>query len=451
MIARKHLARRSFLRGMGVTIALPFLDAMKPAFAASARIAGARPPLRMAFCYVPNGIIMPDWTPASVGGAFDLPRILQPLAAHKEHFSILSGLAQHEGFALGDGPGDHARAAATFLTGVHPKKTDGADIRAGVSADQVAAHFVGKATRFPSLELGCEDGRLAGNCDSGYSCAYSNSIAWKTPSNPLPPEINPRVVFERLFGSDPSEDPAARARRRFYNSSILDYVMDDTKRLESDLGPTDRGKLDQYLSAVREIEGRIQKAERDNKQIVPTMEKPSGVPVDFSEHSRLMFDLMTLAFQNDMTRISTFMLGREGSTRSYREIQIPDAHHPLTHHRGNPEMISKVQRINHYHVQQLAYFFDKLKAAPDGDGTLLDHTVIIYGSGLSDGNRHQHNNLPVLLGGGACGTLRPGRHIQYPKDTPMENLFLALLDRMGVREEHLGDSSGELEHLTDLT
>lgn len=451
MIARKHLARRTFLRGLGVTIALPFLDAMTPAFAASVPNAAKAAPLRMAFCYVPNGIIMPDWTPTAVGANFDLPRSLQPLAAYKEHFSILSGLAQHEGFALGDGPGDHARAAATFLTGVHPKKTDGADIQAGVSADQVAAQFVGKATRFPSLELGCEDGRLVGNCDSGYSCAYSNSIAWRTPSNPMPPEINPRAVFERLFGSDTGEDPAQRARRRFYNSSILDYVMDDTKRLETDLGPTDRRKLNEYLSAVREIESRIQKTERENKEIVPTIDKPAGVPVDFGEHTHLMFDLMTLAFQNDLTRISTFMFGREGSTRTYREIDIPDAHHPLTHHRGNPDMIAKVQRINVYHVQQLAYFFGKLKATPDGDGTLLDHTVLIYGSGLSDGNRHQHNNLPLLLGGGVNGTIRQGRHIQYAKDTPLENLFLALLDRMGVKEEHLGDSNGELQHLSDLT
>ncbi|HLJ18023.1 MAG TPA: DUF1552 domain-containing protein [Bryobacteraceae bacterium] len=433
-----------------MTVALPLLDAMTPAFAATTRIA-AKPPLRMAFCYVPNGIIMQDWTPAAVGTNFDLPKTLEPLAAYRNDFSILSGLAQHQGFALGDGAGDHARAAATFLTGVHPKKTAGADICAGVSADQVAAQFVGKATKFPSLELGCEDGRVVGNCDSGYSCAYSNSISWRTPSTPMPPEINPRAVFERLFGSDSGEDPAVRARQRIYNSSILDYVMADTKQLEGELGPTDRRKLDEYLSAVREIEGRIQKAERENKEIVPNMDKPAGVPVDFNEHARLMFDLTTLAFQNDLTRISSFMFGREGSTRTYREINIPDAHHPLTHHRGNPDMIAKVQRINVFHLQQFAYFLGKLKAIKEGDGSLLDHTVIVYGSGLSDGNRHQHNNLPVLLAGGACGTIRNGRHLQYAQDTPLTDLFLALLDRMGVQEDHLGDSNGELNHLTDLT
>ncbi|MEO7143776.1 MAG: DUF1552 domain-containing protein [Bryobacteraceae bacterium] len=450
MITRKHLQRRSFLRGLGAVVALPMLDAMTPAFAATARMT-AKTPMRMAFVYVPNGIIMPNWTPSAVGTSFDLPKTLEPIAAFRENFMVLSGLAQHNGFALQDGAGDHARAAASFLTGVHPKKTSGADIACGVSADQVAAQLVGSATKFPSLELGCEDGRMAGNCDSGYSCAYSNTISWRSQSNPNPVEINPRSVFERLFGADSGEDPAARARRRFYNSSILDYVMDDTKRLESDLGPTDRRKLDEYLSAVREIEGRIQKAERDNKEIIPTIDKPAGVPVEFREHTNLMFDLMTIAFQSDMTRIGTFMFGREGSTRSYREIDIPDAHHPLTHHRGNPEMIAKVAAINHYHMMQFAYFLGKLKATQDGDGSLLDHVAVVYGSGLSDGNRHQHNNLPTLLAGGGCGTLRNGRHVQYAPDTPMTNLFLALLDRMGVRPEHLGDSTGELNHLTDLS
>jgi hypothetical protein len=363
---------------------------------------------------------------------------------------VLSGLTHNNGRALGDGPGDHARAAASFLTGVHPKKTAGADIQVGVSADQVAAAHAGGATRFASLELGCEDGRLVGNCDSGYSCAYSNSISWRTPSTPMPPEVNPRLAFERLFGTDASEDPAARARRRRYNTSILDFVMEDTRRLQGGLGPTDRRKMDEYLTSVREIERRIEMTERNSREIAPPMSEPDGIPVDFSEHARLMSDLLVVAFQTDLTRIASFMLAREGSTRAYREIGISDSHHPLTHHRGNEEMIRKVSQINRYHVEQFAYFLAKLKSTPDGEGTLLDHAMIVYGSGLSDGNKHNHNDLPVLLAGGAAGTLRPGRHVRYPAETPMTNLYLALLDRMGVKPEAIGDSNGELQHLQDL-
>src|SRR5712692_1236215 len=318
MITGKHLARRTFLRGIGAAISLPVLDAMTPAFAATTRLA-SNSPRRMAFVYVPNGIIMKDWTPDAVGTQFDLPRILKPLEPLRQQVTLLSGLTHNTGRALGDGPGDHARAAASFLTGVHPKKTAGADIQSGVSVDQIAAQKIGNATRFASLELGCEDGRLVGNCDSGYSCAYSNSISWKTPSTPLPPEVNPRSVFERLFG-DASESPAARAKRRMYNKSILDFVMEDTQRLKGDLGKTDRRKLDEYLDAVREIERRIEIAEHDSTEFTPNIEKPAGVPVEFADHVKLMFDLMTLAFQADLTRISAFMMCREGSTRTYREI-----------------------------------------------------------------------------------------------------------------------------------
>ena len=450
MITRKHLARRTFLRGLGTTIALPLLDSMTPAFAAASRL-GAKPPVRMAFAYVPNGIIMPDWTPATEGAGFQLTRLLEPIAPVREKVSILSGLMHNGGRALGDGPGDHARAAASFLTGVHPRKTAGADIQVGISADQVAAQAVGKATKFAALELGCEDGRLVGNCDSGYSCAYSNSIAWKTPSTPLPPEINPRSVFERLFtGWEDGEDAATRARRQRYNRSILDFVMDDTRRLEGKLGPTDRRKMDEYLTAVREIELRIQKTEKQSGELAPPIAKPDGIPIEFTEHSRLMFDLLAIAFQADLTRIATFMLAREGSTRAYREIGISDAHHPLTHHRGDPTMIEKVTKINRFHVEQFAYFLQKLDSIRDGEGTLLDHSMVVYGSGLSDGNRHSHDHLPCLMAGGAAGTLRSGRHVVYPADTPMANLYLAMLDRMGVKPEHLGDSNGELNHLTDL-
>jgi len=451
MITGKHLQRRTFLRGMGAAIALPLLDAMRPAFAAGARTAG-QAPSRMAFVYVPNGIDMAHWTPEAEGGAFELTRILAPIEPCREQVMVLTGLAHVNGRPLGDGPGDHARAAATFLTGVHPKKTYGADICAGISVDQVAAVKVGSATRFASLELGCEDGRLVGSCDSGYSCAYSNSISWRGPATPNPPEINPRAVFERLFaGYDSTEDPAARARRQQYNRSILDFVLDDKSRLESDLGPTDRRKLDEYMTSVREIERRIEKTDREAGELPPPpIGKPDGVPVDYTEHSRLMFDLMTIGFQTDSTRIATMMMGREGSVRAYTEIGISDAHHPLTHHRNQEPMLEKVRRINVYHMQQFAYFLGKLKSTPDGDGSLLDRSIIVYGSGLSDGNRHLHHNLPCLVAGGGNGRLKPGRHVRYAPETPMTNLYLALLDRMGVKMETLGDSRGELEHLSDL-
>lgn len=447
IVTRKSLSRRSLLKGLGAAISLPLLDAMTPAFAAASRLADSAAPRRMAFMYVPNGIIMDQFTPVADGADFPLPRVLEPLAAYREDVMVLSGLTLNGGRALGDGAGDHARAASSFLTSAHPVKTAGADIKAGVSVDQMAAQAVGNLTRFPSLELTCEDGRLVGNCDSGYSCAYSNSISWRTPSSPNPAEINPRAVFERLFG-DADLDPATRAKRALYNKSILDFVTDDTRRLEGTLGATDRRKLDEYLYAVREIEQRIEKAEKDNASLpTPTMERPAGVPVDFAEHAKLMFDLMLAAFQTDQTRIATFMIGREGSTRVYREINISDAHHPLTHHRNNPDMMEKVAEINKYHMEQFAYFLGKLKATKEGDGTLLDHSMIVYGSGLSDGNRHQHDHLPLVLAGRGNGTIRPGRHVTYAAETPMANLYVAMLDRMNVKRESFGDSNAELSQL----
>jgi hypothetical protein len=431
----KCLSRRTMLRGIGAALSLPLLDAMVPAFASTTRAAS---PLRLAFVYVPNGIMMDEWTPAIEGTNFELPRILTPLAPHRNNILVLSALTQNTGRALGDAAGDHARASATYLTGVHPKKTDGAGICAGISVDQVAASHVGIATKLPSLELACEDGRLVGNCDSGYSCAYNNTLSWRTPSTPLPPEVNPRLVFERLFGAM-DENPVDRGKRLRNETSILDYVFEDTRRLAGQLGPSDHRKIDEYLTSLREIERRIQFAEKDDSQIQPSFEKPSGVPADFADYARLMFDLLLVAFQTSTTRVSTLMLGHEGSLRAYREIGISDAHHPLTHHSGNPDLIEKVVRINTYHMQQFAYFLDKMKSTPDGDGTLLDNSQIVYGSGLSDGNQHQHNNLPVLLAGKSGG-----RHITYPAETPMNNLHLALLDRMGVRIDSLGDSNGEL-------
>ena len=360
-------------------------------------------------------------------------------------------MALHNGNALGDGGGDHARAGASYLTGVHCKKTMGADIHNGISADQVAAKAIGSQTRFASLELGCEDSRTVGNCDSGYSCAYTNSISWRNEVTPMPPETNPRLVFQRLFGSlDTSLDPAVRAQTQADRISILDVVNHRARQLMGTLGPSDRQKMDQYLTAVREVETRIQRAEGDEREFRPDMEKPAGVPATYSEYATLMFDLQALALQADLTRIVTMMYTREGSPQSYPELGFTDGHHPLSHHRNNPENMEKVTQINCFHTGLFAGFLNKLKSIPEADGSLLDHAMIVYGSGLSDPNRHLHENLPVILVGRGNGSLKPGRYIQYPAETPMTNLYLTLLDRMGVRPESIGDSTGRVEHLSEL-
>ncbi len=452
IVTRRYLPRRTFLRGMGAVIALPALDAMTPAFASrsmSAQATGSA--TRLAFTYVPNGIMMGDWTPVAEGADFELPRILVPITPLRDDVLVLSGLSHKNGMALGDGAGDHARAAASYLTGVHPRKTAGADIQNGISVDQIAAAHVGDQTRLRSLELGCDDSRTIGNCDSGYSCAYTNSLAWRGPATPLPPETNPRLVFERLFGDiDTSLPPEVRKRRLLHRRSILDLVTDRTARLMGELGPTDRGKLDDYLSSVRDIERRIEKAETDFTDVVPEIQRPTGIPVEYADYVKLMFDLQIVAFQTDSTRVVTMMMGREGSGRTYPEIGVPDPHHPLTHHRGNPEWIEKVKKINTLHMELFAGFLKKLKETPDGDGTLFDHSLVVYGSGLSDGNRHTHNDLPVLVAGRG-GDFRLGRHVVYPINTPMTNFYLTLLDRMGVHEEQIGDSTGRVEHLTDMS
>lgn len=452
LLTNKALSRRSVLRGLGAALALPALDAMLPAFA---RGAAKQQPLRMAFVYVPNGIIMKHWTPESEGREFALSSALEPLAAFREQTLVLTGLAQRNGRALGDGAGDHARAAASFLTGGHPRKTEGADIHNGVSIDQVAAKALGQATRFPSLEIGLEGGGLVGNCDSGYSCAYSNAISWRTPQTPLPPELNPRGLFERLFGDGELHDRPTRLKMAKQDRSLLDSVMQDANQLRRELGASDQNKLDEYLSSVREIERRVETAEKqdlENKsdaRLNPVLPKPSGVPPTYEEYARLMFDLLAIAFQTDSTRIATFMMGREGSNRTYRRIGVPEAHHGLSHHMGADEKIEKLAKINRLHIELFSSFLAKLKSTPDGDGTLFDHSMIVYGSGLSDGNAHSHLDLPVLLTGGANGAYRMGRHVRYT-ETPLNNLFVAMLDTMGVREEALGDSEGKLPRLVDL-
>ncbi|MBX6314620.1 MAG: DUF1552 domain-containing protein [Isosphaeraceae bacterium] len=407
-------------------------------------------PLRMAFLYIPNGVHMPAWTPEAIGADFKLPPILEPLAPLKEDLLVLSGLAQKNAFSLGDGPGDHARSLACFLTGVHPKKTNGADIKVGISVDQVAAQKIGHATRFPSLELGCERGAQAGNCDSGYSCAYSSNISWRSESTPMAKEINPRLVFERLFASDRAKEVGdARARRERYKKSILDFVIEDAEQLSNRLGTADRRKVDEYLTSIREIELRLVRAETTSADLdLPSdFTPPVGIPQDYAEHVRLMLDLLALAFQGDVTRIATFVYANEGSTRSYRFLGVPEGHHDLSHHGGDPRKHEKLKIINRFHIEQFARFLQKLKAIPEGDGTVLDHSMIVYGSGIADGNRHNHDDLPILLVGKGGGTIKTGRHLRYEKRTPLNNLYLSMLDRMGTPVESLGDSTGRLDQL----
>lgn len=448
IITGTHLPRRTFLRGLGASIALPMLDAMTPALARAAPAGG---PKRLVFTYVPNGVSMSGWTPTGTGAGFELSTVLKPLAAHKQDMLVLTGLAQRNGMALGDGPGDHARAAASYLTGVHPKKTAGADIQNGISADQIVAQAVGKETRFASLELGCDDSRTVGNCDSGYSCAYTNSLAWRSDTSPMPPETNPRLVFERLFGADAHLDPATRQRRLLHRRSILDLVGDRTKQLTGSLGAADKRKVDEYLYAVREIERQIELAESDMRDLRPGIDKPTGIPVAFADYVKLMYDLQVVAFQTDLTRVVTMMVGREGSMRTYPEIGVPDPHHPLTHHRNNAEWMARVEQINVFHAELFAYFIDKLKSTAEGESNLLERSMVVYGSGLSDGNRHTHEDLPVMIVGQGGGLLRTGRHVVYDTDTPMNNLYLTLMDGMGVRTDQLGDSTGKLDYLTGVS
>ena len=409
---------------------------MVPAFASAAQ---SKPPLRMAFVYVPNGIDMRHWNPAYEGKLGELPKILKPLEPFREDITLLGNLTHNNGRALLDGAGDHGRCCGSYLTGIQVKKST-VDIKAGVSMDQIVASQVGKATRFPSLELGLEDARQSGDCDSGYSCAYTNNLAWKSETQPLPPILDPRSLFERLFGKGAALSPEARAREAKYRRSILDFVTEDTKKLEGGLGPTDRRKLDEYLTSIREVELQLEKAEKDNSQIDPHMEKPYGVPADFAEHFKLMTDMMTIAMQADLTRVMTFLVTHEGTSRAYREIGISDGHHPLTHHQGRQELLDKVTQINCYQLQQFAGWIEKLKATKEGSGSLLDNSMIVYGGALSDGNRHNHDDLPVILAGKGGGSIASGRFIKA-QGQPMCNLFLSIFDRMKVKAVTFGDGT----------
>lgn len=428
-------------------MALPWLETLTPTTALAQTVKSR--PVRMAFMFVPNGVNMEHWRPATAGTGFALPTILEPLKDVRGEISVLSGLAQMKAFANGDGPGDHARSAATWLTGVQAFKTAGSDIKVGVSVDQYAAAVTGKETKFASLELGCERGALAGDCDSGYSCAYSSAISWRGVSTPNAKEVSPRQVFERLFGSGDSVEAAeSRARRQKNEISILDFVTEDAEALRSRLGARDRQKMDEYFQAVREIEARLQKFELENKQIaIAGQLPPVGVPKDRGEHIRLMGDMMVLALQTDMTRVVTFMLANEGSNRPYLEVGIQDGHHDISHHGKDPDKLEKKRQIDVFHAQQLAYVLKKMKATEDGNGSLLDNTMLLYGGGISDGDRHNHDDLPILLAGRAGGKLSPGKHVVFPARTPLTNLFLTLLDKSGVNVDHMGDSTGKLQGL----
>jgi uncharacterized protein DUF1552 len=434
----KMISRRTVLRGMGAAVALPWLDAMTPAFAAPRRAF----PKRLGFVYTPNGKNMDDWTPKKEGTDFELPSILQPLKDLREDLLILTGLTADKARPHGDGGGDHARALGAFLTGAQPRKTDGTDIRAGISADQVAASAIGDQTRLSSLEIGCEAGAMAGNCDSGYSCVYSSTMSWRSATQPLPKDVNPKSVFDRLFAGGST---AERAKVRQERQSVIDLVREDYKDLNGKVGKSDQRKLDEYITAIRDIEVRLERSLHLPEVKPPEgATKPSGIPASMEEHIKLMSDLMVLAFQADVTRVCTFVVANEGSNKPYAFIGVPEGHHDLSHHGNNQDKKSKIARINAFHSAQFAHLLARLKAVTEGDGTLLDNCMIAYGSGNSDGNAHNHDNLPILLAGKGGGTFKTGRHLRFPRETPLNNLWLALLQRVDVKLQTLGDSTGIL-------
>ena len=419
MIIRKlAMPRRTFLRGAGATVALPLLDAMVPALSALSTTAAA-PVRRLGFVYIPNGAVMQQWTPAETGSGFALSPILQPLAPYKDQLTVVTGLAHGQAEPLGDGNGEHSRASATWLNGVHPKQTEGADVQAGMTADQIAAAGLGQDTPLPSLELAIDLDGLVGNCENGYSCVYLNTVAWRSATTPLPMENNPRVVFERLFGDGGTTEQRVAEMR-----------------------------IDQYLDSVRALERRIQLAEAQSATVeLPDLDRPVGIPGTYEDHVKLMFDLLALAYQADLTRVFTFMLGRELGGRTYPHLGVPDPHHGLSHHRNDPEKLDKLARINTYHMGLFAHFLENLQSTSDGDGSLLDHSMVMYGGGLGDSNDHAHFDLPELVVGGGAGRLRGGRHLRYPKDTPVNNLLVSMLDKAGLPAERFGDATGQIREL----
>ena len=437
IVTKKAIPRRTVLRGLGVGLALPLLDSMVPAFAAP-RNTPANPVRRIGVVYVPNGIAMTNWTPAAEGAGFEFTRILQPLESYRDRLLVLSGM-----YGPPANGGFHANASTRFLTGLSARPSEH-DLQAGVSIDQIIARELGRQTQLASLEVGLDSRDVSGACDFGFACAYSNTISWRTSTTPLPMENNPRVIFERLFGDSGSTDPGARLRRIDEQRSILDSVTETVADLSRELGPHDRSRIDEFLDAVRDIERRIQRAEEQGVDSLPVVDQPAGIPASYDEHAKLMFDLQVLAYQTDLTRVITMMMGRELSGRTYNEIGVPDSHHPCSHHRHDPVLYEKLTKINIYHVTLFEYYLDKLRSTPDGDGSLLDHLMILFGAGMSDSNAHERMDLPLLLVGGGGDRVKGGRHLVY-RDTPMANLDLALLEMFDVHREKLGVSTGALD------
>ena len=449
IIKKLALPRRTFLRGVGATVALPLLDAMVPALSAISKTAAA-PVKRLGYIYLPNGAVMQSWTPKGEATDLTLSPTLSPLAPYRDQTVVYTRLAHGQAEPLGDGNGEHSRASSVWLNGVHPKHTEGADVEAGVTADQVAAATIGADTPLPSLELAIDLDFLVGNCENGYSCVYMNTVSWRTATTPLPMENNPRVVFERLFGDGGTREERLAEFRK--DRSILDSVTTDLAHLERDLGKADQSRLEQYLDAVRAVERRIQLSEAQGADatLPDDLSRPAGIPDTYEEHMKLMFDLVALAYQADITRVFTFMVGRELGGRTYPQIGVPDPHHGISHHRNDPEKLAKLARINTHHAELFSDFIGSLQSAPDGDGTLLDSSIVLYGAGLGDSNDHLHYDLPIITVGGKAAGMPGGRHLQYPKDTPMTNLLVSMLGKAGVPEDQLGDSTGQLVELTDL-
>ena len=440
IVLKKKLSRRTMLRGLGASLALPLLDSMTPALANT----GPQTVSRLGVVYVPNGMAMKAWTPAAEGADFELTRILQPMAAYRDRMLVLTGLN-----GVASNAGVHASASTRFLTGVTPARTEN-DLQAAVSIDQLVARRFGQETQLGSLELALDENDVFGSCDIGFSCMYTSTIAWRDANTPLPMETNPRLVFERLFGDIGTTDPQVRLQRIRKDRSLLDSLTERVAELNREVGAGDRARLDQYLDAVRDVERRIQMAEEQSGRDLPEVTQPSGVPDTYEEHAKLMFDLQVLAYQTDLTRVITFMMGRELSGRTYAEIGVPDSHHPTSHHRDDPVLYEKIIKINEFHTSLFAWYLDKLDATPDGEGSLLDNMLMLYGAGMSDSNQHDNRGLPLVLFGGGSGKLRGGRHIRYPEGTPVSNLHLTMLDKMGMPVDRLSNSTGPLELLSEV-
>jgi Protein of unknown function (DUF1552) len=440
MITRSQPTRRAFLRGLGTLMALPTLESLTP----RARAAVAADPTRMAFLYLPNGVNVHEWFPQGDGANAKFGSTLKALEAHRSELTVFRGLTHDKARSNGDGGGDHARSSAAFLTGIQPKKTAGADIELGISADQIAANKIGHLTKLASLELSADGQRSAGRCDSGYSCAYQFNLSWRNERTPMAPEMDPKAVFERLFGLGSADQSPESKRRRALEGSILDVIQEDARSIQKNATAADRAKLDEYFTAVRDIEVRIERATRMTKPLPPGVQAPTGVPDAYKDHIRMMFDLMTLAFQTDSTRIATFLLAHDGSNRSFGDIGVSEGHHQLSHHQNDADKLRRIALIDRFYVEQFAYFLDKLRNTKEQGKSLLDSSMIVWGSAIRDGNRHDHDDLPVILAGRGNGTLNPGRVMTTPGETPMTNLYLAMLERMSVKAERIGDSTGVL-------